>query len=116
MKSLNGTWDLMTIDKNGVKENNPSKDRTVTLTFKDDESTGEISGKDICGNTVFGDYTLSPTNSVKIDRFGGTKIGCSGWASDFWGLIREAVAYEVDNEQLKIYFNDNSNVLIFKRT
>ena len=116
MNSLIGTWELVSIQDQGRTEKNPYDNRSVVLSFDDDESIGKISGKDICGNTVFGDYTLSSENAIKIDRFGGTKRGCDGWASNFWGLIRAATTYEADDRQLKIYFNKKSSVLIFDKT
>lgn len=69
-----GKWELEKIlDFSSCKtlsndEENPILDKTI-INFKKD---GEIIGKTT--NELFGDYTLT-NNTLKINRFGGTKIG-----------------------------------------
>lgn len=116
LKSLNGTWNLTSIEIEKRAEKNPyNMEKTVRLTFEDNEQEGKITGNDICGNQVFGDYQLNSDNKIEVLRFGGTKRGCGGWASNFWGLIRKVESYEVNEGQLKFYFDKGTNYLIFEK-
>jgi len=114
MKSLNGTWNLLSIQTGEVKEENPyDSERGVLLTFEDGESEGKITGKDVCGNRVMGDYKLMDNQKIEVTRFGGTKRGCDGWGAKFWTMIRAARSFEVNEKTLKIYFESKENVLTF---
>jgi len=116
LNTLNGTWNLSSIKTEKKIEKNPYKnERTVSLTFENNETEGKITGNDICGNRVFGDYKLMSDHKMEVLRFGGTKKGCDGWASNFWGLIRRSERYEINANSLKIYFDKKSNYLEFEK-
>ena len=67
-------------------------------------------------NNFIGTYTIDiKTSSISITRLIGTKINEIGDGVSFVKSLNTVDKYMIDNNILKLYYNDNKNYLEFKR-
>ena len=67
-------------------------------------------------NNFIGTYTIDiKTSSISITRLIGTKINEIGDGVSFVKSLNTVDKYTIDNNILKLYYNDNKNYLEFKR-
>ena len=114
-QTLTGHWELISyvhpisneiIDRK-AEDNNDGK---LTFWFLDDSINGSITGKTTT-NRVRGNYILYHNDSIRITRFGGTKIAEYGWGREF--DIRNATSFKILSDTLIIYCESNINRLKF---
>jgi len=87
-------------------------ERCYTLSFDtNNRITGYASAHDICI-----DYNIDyEKNKIHIHSIGGTKAG--EWFDDgdlFRGILLIVQSFSFTNRELRLYFNDNKNYLLFK--
>ena len=67
-------------------------------------------------NNFIGTYTIDiKTSSISITRLVGTEINEIGDGVSFVKSLNTVDKYMIDNNILKLYYNDNKNYLEFKR-
>ena len=54
-------------------------------------------------------------SSINIFHFGGTKRGEIGDGNLWWYIIPIVQSFALENNQLRLYYNDNTNYLLFKQ-
>jgi len=116
--SLEGTWRLQAYQKlsDGTLQADPDpKGRGVVLTFTQEGTTVRFEGHTVA-NTVSGGYQKGDSCRLEQGTFGGTKVGePTEFSSKAWVAMNGAEAYGRKAEQLFIYFNNKSEVMIFDR-
>lgn len=109
IKSIYGTWVVVSYEnyakmavvrKNDVESWNGMD---VVLTFSIDSLYGRNTT-----NTVSGNFTLSG-RTIKIIRYGGTKIGQPEWGNMFSDVVYIFESFKINENQLKFFFNDNKS-------
>jgi hypothetical protein len=112
---MSGKWLLVRYDdyisKQGSFKPNDQK-LTIVLTFNDDCESGKISGHTLT-NKIFGDYTILPSNGLKVYSLGGTKIAEHGWGENFWNHIRTSNSFSKNGNTLKIFYEENNKAMVF---
>jgi hypothetical protein len=88
-------------------------EKCYTLVFGTDSSFLTFSPANDLGGGYIADYE---THSFQVTYFGGTKVGENEdgrlYARLFWeGLIQ---SFSVSKNELRLYYNDNKNYLLFK--
>jgi len=115
LTTLTGKWTLICYENQSTKERSHRPKNysptQLTFTFTDDGKNGEIKGK-TTSNRVTGNYRLEG-NSIKVERFGGTRIGELEWGSDFWGKIKNTSSFEFRNDTLVIFYNNHTEAMLF---
>lgn len=119
-KSLNGFWtlvcyaDLVTGEiecKSQINQQFP-----ISLKFKDDELVGTITGHTSI-NQVEGNYSISNKNIIKVECFGGTKIGeHTKWGRKFWNTIRQSSSFKYNKDTLEILYDNDKKSMKFCKT
>jgi hypothetical protein len=115
--TLTGTWKLIQYKDltTGFVENIPQEyvDRkVVTFTFEDNNKTGKFNGRTV-SNETGGKYILEPNNKIKVENFGGTKVGEDSWGGKFWNTIRQSTSYEIKNDTLYILYDHDTKRMTF---
>ena len=115
--TLTGTWKLIQYKDltTGVIENIPQEyvDReVVTFTFEDNNKTGKFNGRTV-SNETGGEYILEPNNKIKVESFGGTKVGEDSWGGKFWETIRQSTSYEIKKDTLHILYDHDTKCMTF---
>lgn len=116
--SLTGMWQLQgfrnlttwTVDSLPLNEDN----RTVEFTFKDDESTGTITGHTFV-NTVSGAYEMLDYCRFKVISFGGTKVGEPEPSGKAWLNSETIYHYERIGNTLTITPHMGKEAMIFRK-
>jgi hypothetical protein len=115
---LEGTWRLDAYQKlsEGTLETDPDpKGRGVVLTFTEEGKTVRFEGHTVA-NTVSGTYQKGDSCRLEQGTFGGTKVGePTEFSSRAWVGMNGAERYGRTTNQLFIYFNEGSDVMIFDR-
>jgi hypothetical protein len=115
IQSINGSWVVVSYEdlvNNTVvlkKDVDSWNGLDVVLTFATDSLYGRNTTND-----VFGNFTLSG-NSIHVIRYGGTKVGQPEWGNMFSDIVNNLESFEVNNKQLKFYFNSNKNSVTLSR-
>lgn len=73
---------------------------------------GKITGR-TSTNTIFGEFQIEKQN-MKIINFGGTEINELGNGQKYIETMSLIEKYEISNNELKLYYNQNQNYLLFK--
>jgi heat shock protein HslJ len=116
-QSITGTWNLVSITDLNTNEQHWESENLnypIRLQFTDNGQLGKISGH-TTSNNVFGQYELFEQNKMKVNQFGGTKVGEQGWGKGFWTTIRQSSSYELKSETLIIYAEDATEIMRFSR-
>lgn len=115
---LEGTWRLQAYQKlsEGTLESDPDpKGRGVVLTFTEEGKKVRFAGHTVA-NTVSGGYQKGDSCRLEQGTFGGTKVGePTEFSSRAWVGMNGAEAYGRGRDQLYIYYNGKSDVMIFER-
>jgi len=86
-------------------------DEFYTLLF---ESKNTFSGRTTT-NGIGGTYEVNyETNSILFLDFGGTKLGELGDGNLWWSIFPKIKSFSLQENELKLYYNDNNNYLFFK--
>lgn len=86
--------------------------RSIIISFFDNGKDGIMYGHTVT-NQVSGEYSIFKPNQIKVTGFGGTKVGEPPWGNKFWDTITLASLFEVDEEELIIFYNNNKERMIF---
>ena len=65
-------------------------------------------------NELYGEYQIE-NRDISIVGLGGTKIGEINDGYDYVDALRDVEYYEMDNHQLKLFYNRGQNFLIYYR-
>lgn len=112
----NTEWKLVHFvdaENNAKKTPDPDSEKCYVLRFleKGDSLTTTSSTNDLIGK-----YTIdTKTSSILITSLGGTKINEIGDGVLYVKSLITIDKYMIDNDILKLYYNDNKNYLEFKR-
>ena len=99
----------------GNLEADPEPDgKGVVFTFKDNEKMGTLQGHTYM-NTVSGTYELMEYCRIKMQSFGGTKVGEPAWSNRAWLASDTIFYYERIENNLTIYRNAGKEGMIFKK-
>lgn len=106
-------WQLIQIDTIGGSMLLNQAD-TILLQFTDDR---HISGQSpgLCGNTYFGVYSIPAADSIRMDSLKSTEIACT--MSRYWHyftLLVKAERFHRTDEQLRLYSDHGSHMLVFR--
>ena len=116
---LNGNWTLICYSNliTGKQECRPQTDPrgTIALEFKDDGKTGTMVGHTIA-NKVTGDYTIWDNYKIKVERFGGTKMGERYWGNNFWTTISQSSSFKYSGDTLVILYDNDTKAMKFFKT
>lgn len=116
---LNGNWTLICYSNliTGKQECRSQTDPrgTISLEFKDNGKTGTMIGHTIV-NSVTGDYTIWDKNKIKVERFGGTKVGEEGWGNSFWTTIQQSSSFKYSADTLVILYDNDTKAMKFLKT
>jgi heat shock protein HslJ len=110
-KLQNIRWILESFDIDGNIVT-PPKDQAYTIQFKEDST---VSGKIDC-NYFYAKYLITSDNSLRLEQFMVTEIGCGGDQSisdKYVQAVREAKSYEIHKNRLYIYYGDNSKLIFY---
>jgi hypothetical protein len=115
--TLNGKWKLICFHdfETNIQDCKPANDpsRYITLTFTDDGVEGTLDGHTTT-NKVSGVYKLFSENKIQIEKFGGTKMGESGWGGAmFWRTIRQSSSFTYNSDTLVTYYDNNTKAMKF---
>jgi len=117
--SLNGNWTLICYSHITAGQEECKSEYVqqplIALDFNDDGKTGTMTGH-TSTNKVTGDYKIFDYNKIKVERFGGTKMGEIGWGGVFWQTISQSTSFEYKSDTLVIYYDNNSKAMKFART
>ncbi len=115
---LEGTWRLSAYQKmnEGTLLSDPDpKGRGVVLTFTEEGKTVRFEGHTVA-NTVSGTYQKGDSCRLAQGTFGGTKVGePTEFSSRAWVAMNGAETYGRSTDNLYIYYNGKSDVMIFDR-
>ena len=115
---LEGTWRLSAYQKlnEGTLLSDPDpKGRGVVLTFTEEGKTVRFEGHTVA-NTVSGGYLKGDSCRLAQGTFGGTKVGePTEFSSRAWVATNGAEAYGRSTDNLYIYYNGKSEVMIFDK-
>lgn len=115
---LEGTWRLISHQKlsEGIFQADPDpKGRGVVLTFTDDGKAVGFEGHTVA-NTVSGGYQKGDSCRLEQGAFGGTKVAePTEFSSRAWVGMNGAEAYGRGGDQLYIYYNGKSEVMVFDK-
>ncbi|MPR34321.1 META domain-containing protein [Salmonirosea aquatica] len=118
LPTLEGIWRLRAYQKpsDGTSETDPDpKGRGVVLTFTEEGNAVRFEGHTVA-NTVSGGYQKSDSCRLEQGTFGGTKVAePTEFSSRAWVAMNGAEAYGRTTDNLFIYFNSKSEVMIFDR-
>ncbi|GGN08475.1 hypothetical protein GCM10010967_50170 [Dyadobacter beijingensis] len=117
--SLDGTWKLEQFQNisTGTSDPDPNVEgKSVIYTFDDDQREGSITGHTFV-NTVMGSYTLGAGCTIKVNGFGGSKVGEPEWSRKAWFPSDSAALgnYSVVKDKLVIRFGQSPEQLVFKK-
>ena len=110
-------WKLVgvgSLDKIALQELEPKNcKKCYTLTFDTDNTFQTFSST----NELQGIYKANyGTQTIQIIDFGGTKIGEIGggnlYVNPFWEMAIQS--FSLQGNELRLYYNDNENYLLFK--
>lgn len=86
---------------------------SYTISFNSDGSFKAHSG----GNDIWGDYSLSSGNQIAFHLRLQTLVKLFGEIIDYEKVLLEEVTYyEVTNDELRLYFNNKQQYLLYKHT
>ena len=115
---LEGTWRLQAYQKlsEGTLQADPDLNgRGVVLTFTQEGKTVRFEGHTVA-NTVSGGYQKGDSCRLEQGTFGGTKIAePTEFSSRAWVAMNGAEAYGRTTDNLYIYYNGKSDVMIFDK-
>jgi len=98
------------LSNSSFEKANPSDcENCYIFTLSDD---GKITGR-TSTNTIFGEFQIEKQN-IKIINFGGTEINELGNGQKYIETMSLIEEYEIANNELKLYYNQNQNYLLFK--
>ncbi len=106
-------WTLVSYGPTGT-EHPVLPDSEVTVELGPD---GQLYGCAGC-NRYFAGYTLGPDSAIQVGLFGATKMWCEGLMQQedgFLAALGDASSYSVEGEQLFVYYDDGSGVMIFEK-
>jgi hypothetical protein len=113
--NINGIWKVVSYEdfekasvtvKNDVDSWNGMD---VILTFANDSLYGQCTTNAISGNyTIAGRY-------ISIDSYGGTKIGQPVWGNMFTDIVYLIRSYEINEHQLRFYYNNSEKSVTLHR-
>ncbi len=113
--SLSGEWELEGYHnlktKASISEPAYVK-QPIVIKFSDNGKSGKIKGRTVV-NEVYGEYELLEPGRINVYSFGGTKIGEPYWGEKFWDAIYNATSYRCFEDELYIYFNNDTEVMKF---
>ncbi len=116
--ALEGTWRLAAYQKmsDGTLQTDPDpQGRGVVLSFTEEGNTVRFKGHTVA-NTVNGGYQKADSCRLEQGTFGGTKVGePTEFSSRVWVGMNGAEAYGRTRDNLYIYYNGKSEVMIFNR-
>jgi hypothetical protein len=105
--NINGKWKVVSyedFEKGSVTVKNDVDSwngMDVILTFADSTFYGQNTA-----NIVSGKYTLAG-RYIDIISYGGTKIGQPVWGSMFSDIVYQLRTFEINEHQLRFYYNDS---------
>ena len=118
-QTLTGNWTLICYSHsiNGKQECRSQTDPrgTISLEFKDNGKTGTMVGHTIT-NKVSGDYTIWDNYKIKVERFGGTKVGEDYWGNGFWKTISQSSSFKYSADTLVILYDNDTKAMKFLKT
>ena len=118
ISTLEGTWRLNAYQKvsEGTLQPDPDPEgRGVVLTFTEENNRVRFEGHTVA-NTVSGGYQKGDSCRLEQGTFGGTKVGePTEFSSRAWVAMNGAETYGRTTDNLFIYFNKGSEVMIFDR-
>jgi len=86
----------------------------ITVSFIESDSTsGVITGRKVT-NSFSGNYTTESNGKIKINNIFQTLINEPEWGRLFDSILK-AETYEVRDNQLRIFYNQRSNCIIFDK-
>jgi hypothetical protein len=115
IQTINGKWKVVSYEdyekssitvKNDVDSWNGMD---VILTFASDSLYGYCTT-----NYMTGKYSLSGRN-IHIIHYGGTKIGQPEWGNMFLKVVYDLESFEVNQHQLRLYYDDSEKSVTFSR-
>ena len=117
LNSISGYWKLIcyedvVLNQMDCRPVDEYFSRKLTFKFNDDGKHGKITGSTTT-NKVFGEYQLFENQTLKVNSFGGTKIGEHGWGKDFWTKISQASSYKNELDTLLIYYESDTKAMKF---
>jgi hypothetical protein len=107
--NINGKWKVVSyedFEKGSVTVKNDVDSwngMDVILTFADSTFYGQNTA-----NIVSGKYTLAG-RYINIIIYGGTKIGQPAWGNMFSDIVYRLRTFEINEHQLRFYYNDSAN-------
>ena len=111
---LSGVWKLVGfVSADGtLREPDPKHcDRCYTISFLKD---GRLTGRTI-NNEAIARYQFNGHN-ISISDFGMTKVGEYGDSDIYVEALRQSTRYELVSGRLRLYYNNNTDYLLFKKT
>jgi len=111
---LSGVWKLVGfVSADGtLREVNPKDcDQCYTISFLKD---GRLTGRTI-SNEAIARYQFNGHN-ISISDFGMTKVGEYGDSKTYIEALRRSTRYELVSGRLRLYYNNNTDYLLFKKT
>lgn len=118
--TLNGTWKVISFEdfnteKVEFKTQENSWDRDIIVTFDDTKDPKEFTGRNIT-NSIFGEFDYVGSRQFKLRRLGTTFAGQPEWADKFGEAVLDGnVAFEVNNEKLRMYYDSKTKSVTLTR-
>lgn len=107
---VDGTTITKTAENTWLDVNNG--DITANFSEPNAEGEGSITGITV-SNAYTGSYIIQVGGEIAIGPVATTLINEPEWTQ--WYQISGAQRYEIRNEQLFIYYNDDENIIVFER-
>jgi hypothetical protein len=113
--NINGKWKVISYEdfEKGIKTVKTDVDSwnglDVILSFADDSIWGYCTT-----NSMTGKYSLSGRN-IHIITYGGTKIAQPEWGNMFSKIIYDLESFEVNEHQLRFFYDDSEKSVTLSR-
>lgn len=105
---MNTLWVLESIEVPGEPDILPDANKIFSIHFFEDF---HLSGMNDC-NEYFGIFTISNENLLNIDSLLTTLMGCGeSIDQEYYYTLHFVNSYEIINNMLRIYFDENNSVL-----
>lgn len=119
--SLNGNWKVVAYENHETglvltkTDANSNGGLDVEISFNDEKTPHEISGVNP-PNSFFSTFIYTDSLSIQTSNYGTTKVCCSSeWGEYFISAFDGFSEYEVNEQDLKIYYNNKANSVLFER-
>lgn len=111
--SLNGTWKVKSFEDHNTgiveyKTQENSWNLDIIVTFDDTKNPHELTGTNTT-NEISGEFDYVGQRELSVSDLFSTEVGQPAWADKFIdALIDNDATFKINNEQLRIYFDNNT--------